>query len=100
MRCLVEQVVAGSDNLAITTNWLIAILCHHPEVQARIHQELDLFVSTNGRLPELHEQADVPYLFATIREVMRWRSITSFGISHSVVEDCNVHKSTQKNEKT
>ncbi|KAL9551397.1 hypothetical protein PS6_005040 [Mucor atramentarius] len=84
---LFEQVVAGSDNLAITTNWLIAMLCHHPEVQAKIHQELDLFVSTNGRLPELHEQADVPYLFATIREVMRWRPITFFGISHSVIED-------------
>lgn len=88
---IVEMVTAGSDNLAITTNWLIAMLCHQPEVQARVHQELDLFVSTHGRLPELKERAAVPYVFAAIREAMRWRAATFFGLNHSVIEDCNVH---------
>ncbi|GAN07522.1 cytochrome P450 [Mucor ambiguus] len=82
-----EMVAAGSDNLAIATNWLIAMLCHQPEVQTKLHQELDLFISTHGRLPESHERANVPYCFATIREAMRWRSPTFFGISHSVIED-------------
>ncbi|KAF1803476.1 cytochrome P450 [Mucor lusitanicus] len=84
---LFEMVTAGSDNLAITTNWLIAMLCHQPEVQARVHQELDLFVSTHGRLPELKERAAVPYVFAAIREAMRWRAATFFGLNHSVIED-------------
>lgn len=43
----------------------------HPEVQQKAREELDRVIGL-GRLPELSDEPDLPYITAVLREVLRW----------------------------
>jgi len=54
------------------------ILAMHPEVQKKVHEELDRVVGPK-RLPTIEDQTKLPYLNATIMEIMRFRFISLIG---------------------
>ena len=41
---LLDLFVAGSDTTSLTINWTILYLLHHPQVQVKLHAELDRVV--------------------------------------------------------
>ncbi|CEP19492.1 hypothetical protein [Parasitella parasitica] len=84
---LFELVAAGTDTFTTTGTWMFAILCHYPQAQKKAQDEIDAFISNHGRIPDFNERSEVPYILAVIRECMRFRPTTFFGLSHSVVED-------------
>jgi len=43
----------------------------HPEVQKRIHEELDSVLG-GERLPTFEDRDSLPYFWNTFREVLRW----------------------------
>ncbi|KAG1444752.1 hypothetical protein G6F56_010167 [Rhizopus delemar] len=53
--CLLsETLTAGTDTTAVSTAWAIAVLCHHPNVQKKICDELDVFIKKHGqRVPQI-----------------------------------------------
>jgi cytochrome P450 len=56
----------------ITTS--VLVLSHHPEVQAKAQQELDGVLGASGpdaQLPNLKTRADLPYVEAVFKEIMR-----------------------------
>lgn len=77
--------------------WTIAILCHYPEVQERVSAEIDAFVERNGRLPLFTERLELQFCISVMKECMRFKPITTFGIPHYVNEDgkfmifCNLY---------
>lgn len=50
----------------------------HPEVQAKAQAELDAVVGC-GRLPEISDRPNLPYINAVILELLRWRPVAPMG---------------------
>ena len=50
----------------------------HPEKQKKCQDELDEVVG-RSRMPTFKDRENLPYLCATIREVLRWRTIAPVG---------------------
>ncbi|KAI8638928.1 cytochrome P450 [Parasitella parasitica] len=82
-----DIIAAGTETTATSLSWNFAILSHHPEVQKRAFQEIDRFTKAHGRIPQFHERLEVPYCIAIIKESMRYRQTSPFGLPHSVQED-------------
>ncbi|KAJ3267536.1 hypothetical protein HK104_005792 [Borealophlyctis nickersoniae] len=78
--------IAGSDGPSIMLTWFAALMANHPEVQNRIHEEMDRVVGRD-RAPVPADEANLPYLRATIKETMRLRPKSFTGIAHAVSED-------------
>jgi cytochrome P450 len=77
----------GTDTTSVTLAWNIAIMCHNPEVQKNASAEIDEFIKLNGRLPLFSERTEVPYCVSVIKECMRYRPTTPFGLPHTVHKD-------------
>lgn len=50
----------------------------YPEVQRKCHAELDAVVG-RSRMPVFEDRDNLPYLKATVRELLRWRPISPLG---------------------
>ncbi|KAK4383542.1 cytochrome [Sesamum angolense] len=64
-----EMIFRGTDTVALLTEWVMAELVLHPEVQAKLRQELKAVVEDRGVV-----DADMPrlsYLQAVVKEVLR-----------------------------
>lgn len=69
-------VVAGHDTMSTTMCWGVKLLADHPAIQSRLRKSLkSAFASalSEKRLPSVREimQTSVPYLEATMEEVLR-----------------------------
>ncbi|KAI9264480.1 cytochrome P450 [Sporodiniella umbellata] len=84
---LSEILVAGVETSSAGISWAIAILCHHPDVQQKICDETDAFAAKHGRGPTFEERNDLPYFVAFIKECLRYKSPTDFGIPHKATEN-------------
>ncbi|RUS32685.1 hypothetical protein BC938DRAFT_474607 [Jimgerdemannia flammicorona] len=77
----------GLDTSAVTLSWITAILALHPIVQERAHAELDAMVGRD-RLPNQADEANLPFIRAIIREVLRFRPpIGWLNFPHQSVQD-------------
>ncbi|KAF8759463.1 hypothetical protein HU200_010511 [Digitaria exilis] len=65
-----EMVFRGTDTVAVVIEWVLARLVLHPDVQARVHEELDRVVGA-GRAVTESASASLVYLHAVIKEVVR-----------------------------
>ncbi|CEP11847.1 hypothetical protein [Parasitella parasitica] len=84
---LCDIIAGGTETTATSLSWNFAILSHYPEIQERAIQEIDNFIKIHGRVPQFHERLEVPYCIAIIKESMRYRPPSPFGLPHSVQED-------------
>ncbi|KAL0096762.1 hypothetical protein J3Q64DRAFT_1709302 [Phycomyces blakesleeanus] len=82
-----DMTSAGGDTTAISLSWLFAVLPHHPAVQKKICDEIDRFFAKFNRLPTFSDRDEFPYMCAVLRENIRFRSVTTFGIPHFTSED-------------
>lgn len=61
--------LAGHETTANTLNWTWYLLAQNPEIEARLHEELDRVLQ--GRTPTLADLANLPYLEMVVKESMR-----------------------------
>ncbi|KAM8852524.1 steroid 17-alpha-hydroxylase/17,20 lyase [Synchiropus picturatus] len=80
---------AGVETTTTVLKWAITYLLHHPQVQDRIQEELDRTVGSD-RQPRLSDRGHLPYLEATIREVLRIRPVAPLLIPHVALSDTSV----------
>jgi len=69
---LQEMIFRGTDTTALLTEWVMAELVLHTEVQEKLRRELDMAVKDRS-LSELtdSEVSKLPYLQAVVKEVLR-----------------------------
>ncbi|XP_033126620.1 cytochrome P450 2U1-like [Anneissia japonica] len=81
-----ELFIAGTETTATTLKWTLLYLALNPEIQAKVHQELD---SVTGRrqLPTLKDQPKLVYCEAVMMEVTRIRPAVPLGVAHCTVND-------------
>ncbi|KAI8994723.1 cytochrome P450 [Pilobolus umbonatus] len=82
-----DLLVAGTDTTATFLCWAFAILCHYPDIQDRVYEEMRSFVKKHNHLPSYTERSETPYTLSFMREVSRFRSVTNFGVPHCTTED-------------
>lgn len=78
---------AGSDTTASTTCTAFLALVTHPETLQAAHEELDTVVGSD-RTPTFEDEANLPYIRALVKEVLRWRPVAVLGgTPHASTED-------------
>ena len=58
--------------------WFMLAMLAFPSVQKKCQEELDKVIG-RSRMPMLRERDNLPYLRATLRELLRWRPVTPIG---------------------
>ncbi|KAF9558599.1 cytochrome P450 [Agrocybe pediades] len=76
---------AGADTIISTTQTFFSAMLCFPEAQKKAQEELDRVLS--GRLPEFDDEADMPYMAALVREILRWQTAVPVAIPHSTTAD-------------
>jgi cytochrome P450 len=61
--------MAGTDTTAITLSWAFCELARNPEVERRVHEEIDTVLG--GRPVTMADLGDLPYLDRVLSEVVR-----------------------------
>ena len=78
--------LAPSGQLSRLIQWALLIIANRPDVQAKIHQEMDSALAP-GAVPGVADHARLPYTFACIAESMRYRAVAPMGVPHKATAD-------------
>ena len=84
-----DLLLAGTDTSAQTVSWTLLLLANRPEVQAKVHDELDEVIGPDA-LPTVDDRTRLPYTFACLAESMRYRTIGPLAVPHQATEDTEV----------
>jgi hypothetical protein len=71
---------------------LFIVLTIFPEVQKKAQKEVDRVIGAE-RLPVLRDRADLPYIDAVVKELLRWNSVLPAGIRSSGATSINTLRS-------
>ncbi|THU91997.1 cytochrome P450 [Dendrothele bispora CBS 962.96] len=77
---------AASDTTVSLVMTAIVVLSRNPDVQAKVHKELDSVVGPS-RLPDFNDREDLPYLEAILKEVQRSYPVSPIGNTHCATTD-------------
>ncbi|KAL1602611.1 hypothetical protein SLS60_006027 [Paraconiothyrium brasiliense] len=77
---------AGSETTATTLNNFMLCMTLFQDAQKMAQEELDRVVGSE-RLPEWEDEQNLPYVRSLIKEVLRWRPVNKFGMTHATSED-------------
>ncbi|GMS93964.1 hypothetical protein PENTCL1PPCAC_16139, partial [Pristionchus entomophagus] len=78
MLCIV-MLLAGFETTANSLSYLTHFLANHPDVQQRVHEEIEAVC--HGESIEFEDLAELKYLDATIKESLRHFPLASFVVS-------------------
>ncbi len=87
---IVNLFAAGTETTATTLQWSILYMMAYPDIQKRVHAEIDATVGRN-RLPRLADKPELNFTYAVVLEVQRMASITPIGVPHCASEDTKIH---------
>ncbi|XP_077990661.1 cytochrome P450 2J6-like [Glandiceps talaboti] len=82
----IDLFAAGTETSSTTILWGIVFLVRHPQIQQKVHMELDRVVG-HERLPRMEDRAKLPYLEAVICETQRLSAIAPLSVPHETLRD-------------
>ncbi|XP_063858293.1 cytochrome P450 2L1-like isoform X1 [Scylla paramamosain] len=91
IKTIFDLFTAGYDTTSNMLRWVILHMANQPEVQRRIQQELDEVVD-RATLPSHVHRPRLPYLDATINEVLRVSALVTSGVAHAAAHDTYLDK--------
>ncbi|XP_077978039.1 steroid 17-alpha-hydroxylase/17,20 lyase-like [Glandiceps talaboti] len=80
---------AGSDSVMNTLSWALLYMASFPKVQAKVQEQIDKAVGRDTPVMLQHKQ-ELPYLTATIYEILRYSSQAVLGVPHCAAKDTQV----------
>ncbi|XP_072346085.1 cytochrome P450 2C3-like [Scyliorhinus torazame] len=86
LRTIMDLFFAGTETISTTLQWAIQILAKYPQVQEKIHREIDEVVGSCRR-PTVEDRAKMPYTDAVIHEVQRYIDLVPMSLPHMVTRD-------------
>uniref|UniRef100_A0A914CKH5 Cytochrome P450 n=1 Tax=Acrobeloides nanus TaxID=290746 RepID=A0A914CKH5_9BILA len=82
---------AGLDTTATTCRAFILYILYYPEVQSKIHEEMDNIIGKE-HIITTSDQVRLPYLTAAMQELQRVAVLMPMNIHHIVLEDVQMGK--------
>ncbi|KAI7872669.1 cytochrome P450 [Spinellus fusiger] len=82
-----DTMIGGTDTISVSLSRAFLFLSHHPEVQKKICEEIDVFIAKHKRLPRFTERENFPYTIAVQREILRLYPNSPYGVSHIAEQD-------------
>ncbi|KAL5004704.1 hypothetical protein ScPMuIL_018160 [Solemya velum] len=86
VQTLMDIFFAGFDTTRFTTNWVMLHMAAFPEIQAKVHEEIDRVVGKE-RPPQLADRPRLSYTEAVLHESMRLGTAVPLGLIHTTT--CN-----------
>ena len=77
---------AGTETTSTTLTWAIIYMSLNPDVQKRIHAEIDDVIGPEVK-PSMHHRLQLPFTEACILETQRLGDLVPLGVPHAVTED-------------
>jgi cytochrome P450 len=74
-----------AEKTVATLSWFLLAMIVYPDKQRKCQEELDAVVG-RSRMPTIDDRNNLPYLRATVREILRWRPNTPTGLSSYLCE--------------
>lgn len=84
---LLSILMAGHETTANALSWTWVLLAQHPEVEAKLHAELDEVLG--GRAPTLEDLPRLRYAEQVVKESMRVTPPV-WGVGREALEDCEI----------
>ncbi|XP_044151630.1 cytochrome P450 2C29-like [Bufo gargarizans] len=83
---VLTTLAAGTETTAASLKFIVVLLAHYPEVQAKVQQEIDE-ATKNLRQPEIADRPQMPYTYAVIHEIQRVLDIAPTALFHAVNQE-------------
>lgn len=80
---------AGTETTAASLCWAILFAMTHPEVQVKVHEELNRVVG-KGVKPKVSDQRNLHYVNAFIAETQRMGDVAPLGVVHETSRDTQI----------
>ncbi|XP_058154710.1 cytochrome P450 2C19-like [Dasypus novemcinctus] len=78
--------VAGTETVSSTLRYGILLLLKHPEVTAKVQEEIDHVVGRH-RSPCMQDRNSMPYTDAVVHEIQRYIDLLPTSLPHAVTQD-------------
>ncbi|XP_029425498.1 cytochrome P450 2C23-like [Nannospalax galili] len=78
--------VAGTETTSTTLRYALLLLMKHPEVEAKVHEELDRVIGRH-QPPSMQDKMKLPYIDAVLHEIQRYISLLPSSLPHAVIQD-------------
>ncbi|XP_074643680.1 cytochrome P450 2B4-like [Tubulanus polymorphus] len=82
--------MAGIESTQVALRWFCLYMLHYPDTQARCQVEIDQVIGQD-RPPKITHRDGMPYMQATIHELLRHCNIAPLGAPHAANEDVIFH---------
>uniref|UniRef100_A0AC34FZG3 Cytochrome P450 n=1 Tax=Panagrolaimus sp. ES5 TaxID=591445 RepID=A0AC34FZG3_9BILA len=86
---LIDLFGAGMETTSTTTQMFIFYIIHNPEIQQKIHEEIDNVIGRD-KIITMSDQSKLPYFNACLQEVQRLATVLPLNLFHRTTEDLEI----------